>query len=135
MAWSAGVVSAAEVDSLGIVAATRKAMLLAIQALPEPPGFILIDAVPLPESGIPYKAIIRGDQTCLSIAAASIIAKVTRDRMMMEEDARYPEYGFAANKGYPTRGASGEASRAGAVPHTPALLWPRESRCGRSHAR
>ena len=103
MAWSAGVVSAVEVDSLGIVAATRKAMLLAIQALPEPPGFLLIDAVPLPESGIPYKAIIRGDQICLSIAAASIIAKVTRDRMMTEEDARYPGYGFAANKGYPTR--------------------------------
>ncbi len=100
--WSAGVVSSEDVDALGIVPATREAMLRAIRGLPEPPGFLLIDAVKLPESGLPFKAIIKGDRKCLSIAAASIVAKVTRDRLMTEEDARHPGYGFAAHKGYPT---------------------------------
>lgn len=101
--WAAGVVSSEDVDALGIAPATREAMLRAIRGLPEPPGFLLIDAVKLPESGIPYKAIVKGDRKCLSIAAASIVAKVTRDRLMTEEDARHPGYGFAAHKGYPTR--------------------------------
>ena len=103
IAWSSGVVSPEDVDSLGIVAATKEAMLMAIRGLPEPPGFLLIDAVPLPESGVPYKAIIKGDSKCLSIATASIIAKVTRDGLMTEEDAKHPGYGFATHKGYPTR--------------------------------
>jgi len=103
VAWASGVVSPQEVDSLGIVAATRKAMLLAVQDLPEHPSFLLIDALPLPQSGTPFKAIVKGDQRCLSIAAASIVAKVTRDRIMVEEDVRYPGYAFAVNKGYPTR--------------------------------
>ena len=101
--WSYGVVSAEDVDRLGIAPATKEAMLRAIRGLPEPPGFLLIDAVKLPESGLPYKAIIKGDRKCLSIAAASIVAKVTRDRLMAEEDARHPGYGFATHKGYPTR--------------------------------
>ena len=101
--WSAGVVSPEDVDALGIVPATREVMLRAIRGLPEPPGFLLIDAVKLPESGLPFKAIVKGDRKCLSIAAASIVAKVTRDRLMVEEDARHPGYGFAAHKGYPTR--------------------------------
>ena len=101
--WAAGVVSSEEVDALGIAPATREAMLRAIRGLPEPPGFLLIDAVKLPESGIPYKAIVKGDRKCLSIAAASIVAKVTRDGLMTEEDARHPGYGFAKHKGYPTR--------------------------------
>ena len=75
----------------------------AIRGLPEPPGFLLIDAVELPEIGVPYKAIVKGDRKRLSIAAASIVAKVTRDRLMTEEDAKYPGYGFAQHKGYPTR--------------------------------
>ncbi|MQF48616.1 ribonuclease HII [SAR202 cluster bacterium AC-647-N09_OGT_505m] len=103
IAWASGVVSHHEVDSLGIVAATTKAMLLAVQNLPEHPSFLLIDAVPLPQSGTPFKAIVRGDQRCLSIAAASIVAKVTRDRIMVEENVRYPGYEFAVNKGYPTK--------------------------------
>ena len=102
MARAYGIVSSEDVDSLGIVPATRKAMLRAIRGLPETPGFLLIDAVELSESGIPYKAIVKGDSKCLSIAAASIVAKVTRDRLMAEEDARYPGYGFAFHKGYPT---------------------------------
>lgn len=96
-------VSSQEVDSLGIVPATRKAMLMAVQQLPTQPDFLLIDAMPLPQGGTPFKAIVKGDQRCLSIAAGSIVAKVTRDRIMIEEDVRYPGYAFAINKGYPTR--------------------------------
>jgi ribonuclease HII len=116
IAWASGVVSPQEVDSLGIVPATRKAMLLAVQHLPARPGFLLIDALPLPQSGTPFKAIIKGDQLCLSIAAASIVAKVTRDRIMVEEDARYPGYAFAVHKGYPTRAHLEHLQRLGPCP-------------------
>ena len=95
-------VSPQEVDSLGIVGATRVAMLLAVQHLPVHPSFLLIDALALPQSGTPFKAIVKGDQRCLSIAAASIVAKVTRDAIMREQDALYPGYGFAKHKGYAT---------------------------------
>ncbi|MFH1560911.1 MAG: ribonuclease HII [Chloroflexota bacterium] len=114
--WASGVVSPQEVDSLGIVAATRKAMLLAVQHLPTRPEFLLIDALPLPQSGTPFKAIIKGDQRCLSIAAASIVAKVTRDRIMVEEDVRYPGYAFAVHKGYPTRAHLEHLQRLGPCP-------------------
>ena len=103
IAWASGVVSPQEVDSLGIVPATRKAMLLAVKHLPTHPDFLLIDALPMPQSGTPFKAIIKGDQHCLSIAAGSIVAKVTRDRIMIEEGEKYPGYDFAVHKGYPTR--------------------------------
>mgnify|MGYP001359979168 CR=1 FL=1 len=100
---SYGLTSSREIDDIGIVAATRKAMLLAVQQLSNRPDFLLVDALPIPQSGIPFKSIIKGDQRCISIAAASIVAKVTRDRIMLEEDIRYPGYGFAVHKGYPTR--------------------------------
>jgi ribonuclease HII len=116
IAWASGVVAPQEVDSLGIVAATRKAMLLAVQHLPARPGFLLIDALPLPQSGTPFKAIVKGDQLCLSIAAASIVAKVTRDRIMVEEDVRYPGYAFAVHKGYPTRAHLEHLQRLGPCP-------------------
>jgi ribonuclease HII len=66
-------------------------------------GHLLIDAVALPEAGIPYSAIVRGDSQSVSIAAASIVAKVTRDRMMIAFDKVYPGYGFVSNKGYGTK--------------------------------
>ena len=91
-----------EIDNLGIVEATKNAMSRAITSLTYPPQFLLIDAMPLPETGKPFKAIIKGDSTCLSIAAASIVAKVTRDLIMEQADQRYPGYGFARHKGYPT---------------------------------
>ena len=116
IAWASGVVSPQEVDSLGIVAATRKAMLLAIQHLPTHPDFLLIDALPLPQSGTPFKAIVKGDQRCLSIAAGSIVAKVTRDRIMVEEDVTYPGYAFAVHKGYPTRAHLEHLQRLGPCP-------------------
>ena len=115
-AWWTGVVASEEVDSLGIVPATRKAMLLAVQGLRFPPSFLLVDALSLPQSGIPFKAIVKGDERCLSIAAASIVAKVTRDMMMVDNDVTYPGYGFAVHKGYPTRAHLEHLQRLGPSP-------------------
>ena len=102
-AWSVGIVSPQDVDQMGIVSATKYAMLLALQKLPIAASFLLIDAIPLPESHLPFKAIIKGDQSCASIAAASVMAKVTRDKIMIGEDKKYPQYHFAKHKGYPTK--------------------------------
>jgi ribonuclease HII len=98
-----GIVPPEVIDERGIVAATRSAMCYAVEQLPQLPDYLLIDAITLPGLAIPQKGIIRGDNLSLSIAAASIIAKVARDRLMMEFDNLYPGYGFARNKGYPTK--------------------------------
>ena len=102
-AWGVGVASAEEIDGLGILPATRLAMERAVMALALPPQALLIDAVRLPALSLPQHSLFHGDALCLSIAAASIIAKVTRDRLMVEMDALYPGYGFARHKGYGTR--------------------------------
>ena len=101
-AWAAatGEASAAEIDEIGIVPATSLAMRRALDGLALIPQYLLIDAFPLPDVDIPQKAIVKGDALSLSIAAASIVAKVTRDRIMAEFDRQYPEYGFASHKGY-----------------------------------
>jgi ribonuclease HII len=101
-AWAAatGEASADEIDEMGIVPATALAMRRALDSLALMPQFLLIDAFPLPNVDIPQKAIVKGDALCLSIAAASIVAKVTRDRTMAEIDGLYPQYGFASHKGY-----------------------------------
>ena len=103
LALEVGMGSPAEVDGIGIVAATRLAMKRALDSLAIRPQFLLVDALILPDVPIPQKAIIHGDALCLSIAAASIAAKVTRDRIMEEAEAAYPGYGFAKHKGYGTR--------------------------------
>lgn len=102
LAVGTGQVSAQEIDRMGILPATRRAMTQAVASLKLRPDYVLVDAVPLPETGIPFRALIKGDQTCLSIAAASIVAKVTRDHMMEELDQQYPGYGLARHKGYGT---------------------------------
>lgn len=98
-----GSASAAEIDTKGIIEATRMAMTRAVAALPVMPQYLLIDAMILPDLDIPQRPIIKGDAKCLSIAAASIAAKVTRDSMMRDLDGEYPGYGFAQHKGYGTR--------------------------------
>jgi ribonuclease HII len=98
-----GSVPHATIDEVGIVRATRIAMARAVEALPSRPDFLLIDALSLPEVGLPQKGIVRGDQLSLSIACASIVAKVSRDRQMTELDSVYPGYGLARHKGYGTR--------------------------------
>ncbi len=94
---------AEEIDRVGIAKATRLAMVKALGMMPIQPQYLLLDAFPLPEVSLPQKAIIHGDVLCRSIAAASIVAKVTRDRMMVEMDAAYPMYGFGRHKGYGTK--------------------------------
>ncbi len=111
-----GMVPPEIIDEQGIVAATKLAMRYAVEGLPQPPDFLLIDAISLPELAIPQKGIVRGDNLSLSIAAASIIAKVARDRVMMEFDSLYPGYNFARNKGYPTREHIANLQRLGPCP-------------------
>ena len=106
--------TAREVDVLGIVEATRVAMARAIAALPIAPDFLLIDALPLPNVRLPQRAIVNGDAKCISIAAASIAAKIARDRMMQDADAAFPGYGFAQHKGYGTRQHINSLERLGA---------------------
>jgi ribonuclease HII len=91
-----------EIDALGIASATRLAMRRALEALPVSPQALLIDYVRLRDVKIPQRSIVKGDQKSCSIAAASIVAKVARDRLMVELDAEYPGYGLAAHKGYGT---------------------------------
>jgi ribonuclease HII len=91
-----------EIDHIGIGNATIRAMLQAVARLPVPPEHLLLDYVPIKECVLPFQAIVRGDSLSYSIAAASIIAKVTRDRWMRQEDANHPGYSFAQHKGYPT---------------------------------
>jgi ribonuclease HII len=98
-----GSVPHATIDKVGIVRATRIAMAQAVEALPSRPDFLLIDALTLPEVDLPQKGMIRGDQLSFSIACASIMAKVSRDRRMTEFDGVYPGYGLARHKGYGTR--------------------------------
>lgn len=97
-----GMVPQTDIDEQGIVRATQLAMSQAVEKLPFTPDFLLIDAMALPEVSLPQKSIVRGDQLSLSIACASIIAKVSRDRYMIELASLYPSYGLARHKGYGT---------------------------------
>ncbi len=103
IAFSIGQVEAEEIDQINILQATKKAMRLAIAKLAPPADFLLIDALTIKEIHLPQKGIIKGDTISASIAAASIIAKTYRDKMMVEFDKIYPEYGFAKHVGYGTK--------------------------------
>jgi len=98
-----GIVDSKTIDEINILQATYMAMRQAISKLTPQPGFVLADAVTIPGIDIPQEGIIKGDAKSVSIAAGSIIAKVTRDRMMYEFDKQFPEYGFASHKGYGTK--------------------------------
>jgi ribonuclease HII len=108
LAWGVGRAEAHEIDDLGIVPATCLAMRRALDQIIDQssdidPDFLLIDMIRwrgFPRKRIPYRAVVRGDSLSLSIASASVLAKVTRDNWMREYDAAYPQYGFAAHKGY-----------------------------------
>ena len=97
-----GVVGPDVIDALGISVATCRAMDLALKALSPVPDYVLVDGRPVRGLASAHKALISGDRRCLSIAAASIIAKVERDRLMVEYDGLFPGYGLARHKGYPT---------------------------------
>jgi ribonuclease HII len=102
-AWGVGSATHSEIDQLGILPATRLAMQRALKQLSVTPDHLLIDALFLPDLNSPQTALIKGDQRSLSIAAASILAKTSRDALMRQEDKRYPLYGFRRHKGYGTR--------------------------------
>ena len=100
VSYAVGIVSPAEIDEINILQATYKAMREALSKLSVKPDHLLADAVTIPLIDVPQTAIIKGDAKSISIGAASIVAKVTRDKMMEEYDKIYPGYGFAQNKGY-----------------------------------
>lgn len=113
LAWGVGFASAEEIDSLGIVPATRCAAQRALQALVVPAEHLLIDYLFIPDCDLPQTALIKGDARCLSIAAASVLAKTARDELMCEMDHLYPGYGFARHKGYCTTAHLQALERAG----------------------
>ena len=116
LAFSIGQVEADEIDRINILQATKKAMCLAIENLQLKADFLLIDALQLKDVSLPQKAIIKGDATSASIAAASIIAKVYRDNLMVEFDKIYPVYGFARHAGYGTKAHFEAIKNHGACP-------------------
>ena len=101
-AWSLGWASAEEIDSLGISAGVRLAAERALDALPLVPDHLLTDFLLKPDNDIPLTSLIKGDQRCLSIAAASVLAKTARDERMCELEGQYPGYGLSQHKGYGT---------------------------------
>jgi ribonuclease HII len=102
VAWAIGAAEVEEIDELNIYHAGLLAMRRAVEGLETPPDFILVDARAIPDCAAPQRGIVRGDSLSASIAAASVIAKTTRDAMMIKFDREYPGYGLAAHKGYPT---------------------------------
>ncbi|MGQ9524227.1 MAG: ribonuclease HII [Armatimonadota bacterium] len=103
VAVATAVVGAEQIDRINILRATHLAMQEAVRSVAVKPKLILVDGYAVPNLPFPQVPLIRGDQRSLCIAAASIVAKVTRDRIMHDLDTKYPGYGFAAHKGYPTR--------------------------------
>jgi ribonuclease HII len=100
--WATGMSDVAVIDSYNILRATWRAMVLALDALPVRPDFVLVDGLHVPAIRIRQKAIVKGDAKSFSIAAASVIAKVTRDRLMLQLHEQFPQYNFAQHKGYGT---------------------------------
>jgi ribonuclease HII len=103
LGWGVAFATHQEIDELGIVPATRLAMTRALELVGLHPGHLLLDAIRLPGVDIPQQALIKGDQRCFSIAAASVLAKTGRDALMAALDEPYPGYGFGRHKGYGTR--------------------------------
>ena len=103
ISYGVGIIGQDEIDEINILNATKKGLTMSLQELTPKPDLIIVDALThIDTLGIPYESIIKGDAKCYSISAASIIAKVTRDRIMREWDKVYPQYGFAQHKGYGT---------------------------------
>ena len=104
ISYSVGIVSQNTIDEINILNATKLGLKIALEGLSQKPDMIMVDALNNMDTlGIPYMSVIKGDAKCYSIAAASIIAKVTRDRLMRQWDEVYPAYGFAKHKGYGTK--------------------------------
>jgi len=107
----------AEIDRLNILQATMLAMQRAVAALPDPPEYALIDGNRAPDLPVPAQTVVKGDSRCLSIASASIVAKVTRDRIMDTLAREHPGYGWERNAGYGTAEHRAALERLGITPH------------------
>ena len=116
MAVSVAEESPSDIDRLGIGKAVIQAMFRAVAGLTVKPEFLLLDYVPIKECPYPYEALVKGDGLSYSIAAASIVAKVTRDRVMVQADSQYPGYEFARNKGYGTERHRNQLFKLGPCP-------------------
>ena len=116
LAWSLGRAEAHEIDQINILQASLLAMSRAVEGLNIKPDFALVDGNKLPKLSCPAEAVVKGDSKVAAIAAASIIAKVTRDREMVELDAIYPGYGLAGHKGYPTKAHMAAVEELGVLP-------------------
>ena len=103
LAWGIGSAGPEEIDEINILQASILAMHRAVAALDPAPDFLLVDGNRFHHPDLPFETVVKGDARCFSIAAASILAKVERDRIMRAMHERYPEYGFAGHKGYPTK--------------------------------
>lgn len=104
ISWQVSIIDEKEIDKINILNATKEGLTDTIKGLQTKPDLIVVDALEhINTCGIPYESIIKGDAKCYSISAASIIAKVTRDRIMRQWDEVYPQYGFAKHKGYGTK--------------------------------
>jgi ribonuclease HII len=123
LAFGIGAASAREIERLNIRRATAVAMRRALSRLPFEPELLLVDGLPVPELGA-HRALVEGDRRSLSIACASILAKVTRDRLMVRLSRRYPEYGWESNKGYITAAHLSALRRHGPSPHHRATWAP-----------
>ena len=117
LACSLGRAEVDEIDRINILQATMLAMQRAVQGLPVLPDHALVDGNQCPTLACPVQAVVRGDQLVAAISAASILAKVTRDREMVALDRQYPDYGFARHKGYPSKLHIESLQRHGVTPH------------------
>ncbi len=117
LACSLGRAEVVEIDRINILQATMLAMQRAVQGLPVLPDHALVDGNQCPTLACPVQAVVRGDQLVAAISAASILAKVTRDREMVALDRQYPDYGFARHKGYPSKLHIESLQRHGVTPH------------------
>lgn len=116
-AWTVGAASVFEIDTLNIRRATALAMRRALDRLPCSPDYVLIDGNPVPELGSSHEAIVKGDRTCQSISAASVVAKCLRDHLMTNLAKLYPQFGWDANKGYGTAAHLAALDEFGPTPH------------------
>ena len=116
VSWAVGYASPERIDEINILQATYEAMREAIGKLRPAPGILLNDAVRIPDISLPQVPIVKGDAKSITIGAASIVAKVTRDRMMRDYDQIYPEYGFSENKGYGSQGHIESLQKYGPTP-------------------
>jgi ribonuclease HII len=115
--WGVGAASVHEIDRVNILRASVRAMRRALAHLPAPPDYVLVDGNPVPELGHVHDAIVGGDNLSLSIAAASVLAKVVRDRLMVALGSRYPQFAWEVNKGYATAAHLAAIDAAGPTPH------------------